>query len=195
MDVLDSQTVYQGFGRVDRYRLRHRVHGGGWSQVVDREVLTRGDAAALIPYDPVRDEVVLIEQFRMGPFAAGDHPWLLEVVAGMIEPGESPRDVAARECLEECGASPKAIEAAFSYYPTPAAVREVLHVFCGWVDGAGLPDHLGLQDEGEYIRVLPTPRLTAEQWLAEGKIRNGLTIMAIQWLKLNHQALKEKWAD
>lgn len=193
VEVISRSTVFEGYSRVDRLRLRHKIHDDNWSTVVDREVFRRGSAAALIPYDPKTDTIVLIEQFRMGPFITGSHPWMLEVVAGMIDEGETPEEVAVRECLEECGAVPKAVEHVFSYFPSPGAISETIHLYCGHIDSHDLPDVLGLHDEGEYIKVLPVPRLEAEAMLEKGQFNNGLTIMAVQWLKLNHAALRQRW--
>ena len=103
VDVIEKRTVFQGHQRVDVYRLRHSLYRGGMGAEIRREVIDRGHAILVLPYDPVRDEVVLIEQFRMGPFVRGDRPWCLEVVAGIIEDGEALEDVVRREAREEAG--------------------------------------------------------------------------------------------
>ncbi|MEQ8695449.1 MAG: NUDIX domain-containing protein, partial [Bauldia litoralis] len=102
VDILEKTTPYKGRFQIDRYRLRYHRFDGAWSEPVLREVFERGHAAAVLPYDPVRDEVVLIEQFRPGPLAAGEaSPWLIEIVAGIIDPGETPEEVVRREADEE----------------------------------------------------------------------------------------------
>src|SRR5512143_2878914 len=103
IEIVERRIGYRGYFRLDVYRLRHRLHEGGWSDVISREVLERGHAAAALLYDPARDAVVMIEQFRVGALAAGRAPWLCELVAGIIETGETPIDVARREALEEAG--------------------------------------------------------------------------------------------
>ena len=103
VEVMHRSTTYRGFFRVDRFRLRHRLFAGGMSQAVTREVFERGDAVAVLPYDPVRDAVVLVEQFRIGAFAREQSPWLMEIIAGTIEKGERPDAVARREAQEEAG--------------------------------------------------------------------------------------------
>ncbi|MCW5618089.1 MAG: NUDIX domain-containing protein, partial [Nitrosomonas sp.] len=100
IDILDKKTCYQGFFRLDRYRLRHRLFNGEWSQPITRELFERGHAAAVLPYDPIRDEVILIEQFRIGALEAPGGPWLTEIIAGIIEAGETPEDVIKRESME-----------------------------------------------------------------------------------------------
>jgi 8-oxo-dGTP pyrophosphatase MutT (NUDIX family) len=103
VEVLEKTTPYRGFFRMDVYRLRHRKFDGGWTQELSREVFERGHAVAVLPYDPERDRVILIEQFRIGAYAAGLDAWLLETVAGVIEESESAQDVARREAHEEAG--------------------------------------------------------------------------------------------
>ncbi|MGH7005896.1 MAG: NUDIX domain-containing protein, partial [Alphaproteobacteria bacterium] len=101
VEVLEKTTVWKGRFQIDRYKLRHKLHDGGWSEPFIREVFERGHAAAVLPYDPIRDLVVLIELFRPGAYAAGRHPWLVEVVAGIIDPGEAVENVVRREAWEE----------------------------------------------------------------------------------------------
>ncbi len=96
VEVIRCEDVYQGYLKVRRYRLRHRLFDGSWSTEMTREVMERAHAVAVLPYDPTRDEVVLIEQFRMGIFDAGHDPWSIECVAGLIEADESLEDVAYR---------------------------------------------------------------------------------------------------
>ena len=105
VEILDKETAFQGYFRIDRYRLRHRLFAGGWSEAITREVFERGHVVGVLPYDPIEDRVVLIEQFRIGAYAAGFSPWLIEIVAGVIEAGEEPEEVARRETLEETGCS------------------------------------------------------------------------------------------
>src|SRR4051794_21893371 len=103
IEVMSRTEPYAGFLRIERYQLRHRLFAGGWTPPLAREVCVRGAASGVLPYDPERDAVVLVEQFRMGPFAAGKAPWMMEIVAGVMDDGETPEDVAARESIEESG--------------------------------------------------------------------------------------------
>jgi ADP-ribose diphosphatase len=104
--VIERSVAYRGYVRVERYRLRHRLFAGGWSGEIVREVIERGHAVAVLPYDSVRDQVVLLEQFRVAAHAGGHAPWQTEIVAGIIEDGEDEIEVAHRETVEECGCEP-----------------------------------------------------------------------------------------
>ena len=196
VEIIDRATVYQGYFRLDRYRLRHRLFAGGWSKEISREVLERGHAAALLPYDPERDAVVLIEQFRAGPFArgAGDSPWLLEIVAGIIDGEETPEFVVRREAAEEAGLTITETIPIASYYASPGAVSEHIEVYLGRVDSAGAGGIHGLESEGEDIRVVPVSFETAMTWLAAGRIMASPAIVALQWLALNRDRVRERWA-
>lgn len=191
VELLHRETVFQGYFRVDRYRLRHRLFGGGWSRPVQRELFERGHAAAVLPYDPQRDSVLLIEQFRIGPYAHGGSPWQIEIVAGIIHDAETAADVARREALEEAGCSigPELLPIA-AYYMSPGAVSEHLTLYCALTDLTGAGGIHGVADEDEDIRVHVLPIATALEWLAAGRIQNSPAIIALQWLALNRTRLQ-----
>jgi ADP-ribose pyrophosphatase len=193
VEIVDKATVYKGRFQIDRYRLRHKRHDGSWSETFAREVFERGHAAAVLPYDPVLDRVVLIEQFRPGAYAAGRHPWLIEIVAGIIEPGEPPEDVARREALEEANVEITAIEKVASFLMTPGACSEAVTFFVGRTDSRGAGGVHGLAHEHEDIRVFTVSTDEAAAMLASGKIENALAIIAIQWLLLNRMQLRDRW--
>jgi len=193
VDILESSTVWQGFFRVDRLRLRHRLFAGGWSRPIVREVFERGHAAAILPYDPVRDEVVLIEQFRAGALTAGAEPWLIEIVAGIVEEGESPEDVVRREIAEEAGCTALDILPVMDVFTTPGGSSERISIFCGRVDAAGVGGIHGLDDEGEDIRVFSETPEAALQRVADGSVRNITAVAALQWLALNKAAVRARW--
>ena len=196
VEVIDKTTAYQGYFRLDRYRLRHRLFAGGWSKEISREILERGHAAAVLPYDPAGDAVVLIEQFRAGPFArgAGDSPWLLEIVAGIIDGEETPERVARREAVEEAGLEITEMIPIVGYYASPGAVSEHIEVYLGRVDSAGAGGVHGLEAEGEDIRVVPVSFDEAMAWLAAGRIMASPAIIALQWLALNRDEVRQRWA-
>jgi len=193
VDILESKTVWQGFFRVDRLRLRHRLFAGGWGRPIMREVFERGHAAAILPYDPVRDEVVLIEQFRVGALTAGAEPWLIEIVAGIIEGTESAEDVVRREILEEAGCATTDVLPIMDVFTTPGGSSERIAIFCGRVDASGVGGIHGLGDEGEDIRVFTESPAAALQRIADGTIVNIIAVAALQWLALNRDALRERW--
>ncbi len=124
IEIISRDEVYGGYMRVEAYRLRHRRHAGGWTDEMRRELVERGHAVAVLPYDPARDEVVLIEQFRIGAYAAGRPPWQIEIVAGIIEAGETAEDVARRECVEECGCKLDALVHVHDFRPSPGVLSE-----------------------------------------------------------------------
>lgn len=191
VEVLQRETVFQGYFRVDRYRLRHRLFGGGWSRPFQRELFERGHAAAVLPYDPQRDSVLLIEQFRIGPYAHGGSPWQIEIIAGILHNDETAADVARREALEEAGCrlGPDLLPIA-AYYMSPGAVSEHLTLYCAVTDLAGVGGIHGVQDEDEDIRVHVVPFAQALEWLAAGRIQNSPLIIALQWLALNRPGLQ-----
>ena len=193
VEVLSRTAAHAGFLTVQHYRLRHRLLAGGWTPPLEREVCVRGTAAGLLPYDPDRDTVVLVEQFRMGPFVAGDPPWMTEIVAGMVEPGETPEAVASRECVEEAGCAPSALLPIARYFPSPGGLSERVHLFCGRVDSREAGTAGGLAHDHEDIRVRVVPWRTVRAGLARSDYANAATLLALQWLALNRARVRRRW--
>ncbi|MDX8402746.1 MAG: NUDIX domain-containing protein [Mariprofundaceae bacterium] len=177
--IEDERTLYRGFFRLDALTIRHERFDGG-EQTVRRELLERGDAVAVLLYDPEADEVLLIEQFRVGPAVRKDDPWLIEVVAGMIDEGETPREAAMREAIEEAGHAPRELIHLARYYSTPGGSSERIDLFLGIVDKHA-PDNNGggVDHEGEDIRRFWLPRAVAMRWLVEGRINSGAPMLAL----------------
>ncbi|MBT5413399.1 MAG: NUDIX domain-containing protein, partial [Rhodospirillaceae bacterium] len=171
----------------------HRLFAGGWSGDVVREVFERGHAAAVLPYDPARDAVVLIEQFRIGAFAAGEPAWLTEVIAGIVEEGETPDDVARREAVEEAGLTIAALEPVTTFFVSPGGTTQTTALFVGRVDSAGVGGIHGLDEEHEDIRASTMSFDDAMAMGADGRIREAATLIALQWLALNRDRLRTKW--
>ncbi len=136
-----------------KYAFKHKLFEGGWSNVVTREVFERGHAIAVLPYDPVLDEFVLIEQVRIGALPTSSSPWLLEVVAGIIDAGETPEHVCYRETKEEAGLEIKKLHKALSYLSSPGGTTERLHIYIGLVDASNAKGVHGLEYESEDILV------------------------------------------
>lgn len=177
-----------------KYRFKHRLFAGGWSDVVEREMFERGHAAAMLPYDPIKDQVVIIEQIRVGALEH-DHPWQLEIVAGMIDRDESVEDVIRREAHEEAGLEVGRVIPMTSYYPSSGGCSEKLDIFVGEVDASKAEGIHGLDYEDEDIRVHVISREEAYQWVKDGKLENAASIIAVQWLQLNHLELKSQWVS
>jgi len=193
VEIIARETLYTGFFSLVRYRFRHRLFNGGMSGEVQREIFERGHAAVLLPYDPVRDEVVLIEQIRIAAFDTSDTPWLLEMVAGMIEAGESDEEVARREANEEAGLAVGRVKRMLSYLASPGGTSERTAVLVGEVDATQASGIHGLVDENEDIRVHVVSREQAYQWVEEGTINNAASVIALQWLQLHYESLQNEW--
>jgi ADP-ribose diphosphatase len=178
-------TLFEKYFRLDEFSLSHELFGGGDSPVFTREIFERGSVVAVLPYDPERRKVVLIEQFRAGAIEDPDGPWLIESVAGVIEPGESTQQVALRECVEEAGCEIRQLEIISQYYVSPGGTSEHCSLYCGLVDSDGVAGIHGLADENEDIRVMVVDAEEAFAWVREGRIRSSASIIALQWLELN----------
>jgi len=192
--VLEHEPVFQGYFRVDRYRLCHEQHAGGIGPEISREVFERGHIAAVLPVDPRLHKVVLIEQFRPGAYAAGWQPWLLECVAGVIEPGETAAELARREAAEEAGLIVEDLEFIARFLSSPGACSETVELFCGRVDASAAGGVHGLAEEGEDIRVQVFSVDEALALLANGRIVNAKTVIALQWLAMHYETLCTRWA-
>ena len=193
VEIIARETLYSGFFSMELYRFRHRLFNGEMSGEIRREIFERGHAAVLLPFDPVRDEVVLVEQVRIAAYDTSDTPWLLEMVAGMIEEGESVEDVARREALEEAGLVVGRTKPVLSYLASPGGTSERLSIMVGEVDATTAEGIHGLADENEDIRVHVVSREQAYQWVEEGKIDNAASVIALQWLQLHYQTLRNEW--
>ena len=194
VQVESEERISDGYLKVTQYLIRHEQYDGSWTQTLSREVMERGEVAAVLPFDPVRNEVVLIEQFRVGSWAAEwAQPWLVECVAGVVEAGETAEEMVKREAREEAGCDITALEPIARYFSTPGACSEKVDLFCGRVDAAGLGGVHGLAEEGEDIRATVWPVAEALAMLETGQICNSMTLIALQWLAGHHATLSEKW--
>jgi ADP-ribose pyrophosphatase len=195
IEIVEHRTAYQGFFKIDVVRLRHRLFDGGWTPVFRREVFERGTAAAVLPYDPSRDEVVLIEQFRLPAHLAGYRAWQLEVVAGIIDKeGESGADVVRREAQEEAGLEILELAPMHRFLVSPGGTTEVLDLYCGRVDSSGAGGIFGLPDEHEDIRAVVKRWDEVLSLLRNGGIENGFTLLALYWLMAHREELRRRWA-
>jgi ADP-ribose pyrophosphatase len=191
--VLEQETVFSGYFSVRRLTLQHRCFGGGWSQPIVREVFDRGDCVGVLPYDPATDSVVMIEQFRPGAIRGDQSPWMLELIAGVIDSGESDEQVAHREAMEEAGCVMSELLPIATVIPSAGACSEQIRLFCGRVSRAAIGGIHGLAEEGEDILVHAVTRPDALAMLAADRIPNGHTLIALQWLQIHGEALRERW--
>ena len=180
VEVLDKTTPFEGYFQVDVYKFRHRKFDGGWTEPLTREVFERGHAAAVLLYDPDRDAVVMLEQFRIGAFAAGVESWLIEVVAGIIDAGQTADQVARREAVEEAGLEVGDMVPIGTFLMTPGGSSETLAMFCGRVDSEGAGGIHGLDHEQEDIRVfVVSPEEALRRAMAQ-QCPNANTVIALQ---------------
>ena len=193
VEVVEREECFRGFYKLDRLHLRHRLFAGGMGKLINRELFVRHDAVCVLPYDPRRDEVVLIEQFRVGALDKSANPWLLELVAGLIDKDEQPEEVARREAVEEAGLMLGALWPVCAYYPSPGGSDERVHLFVGRCDSVGAGGIHGLEEEGEDIRVHVLPFEDALARVRDGRIDNAASIMALQWLALNRDEVRGLW--
>lgn len=195
-ELLDKKTVYDGYFQMVRYRLRHTLFAGGWSGEMVREVFERGHAASVLLYDPLLDKVVMLEQFRVGAINTdGENhtAWLWEVVAGIIEPGETVTDVVHREAQEEAGCIVSDLILMYNYLVSPGGTTESNVIFCGRVDASQAGGIHGLAQEHEDIKVHVLPVTTALDMLRNGQIRSAPAIIALQWLALYKNEVRQRW--
>lgn len=193
VEIIDKAICYEGFFRIEKYRLRHRLFSGGWSHPLTREIFERGHAAAVLPYDPIRDEVILIEQFRIGALTAAGGPWLMEIVAGMIEAGETAQDVVKRESIEEADCIISDLIPLYDFLVSPGGTTERVALFCGRVDTTHAGGIHGATGEDEDIKVHVVAWDAALASLKSGQINSASAIIALQWLALNRNHVRTLW--
>lgn len=189
--IEEHKPLYQGFYKMDQLTIRHQRFEGG-TLTIKRELMDRHDAVCVLLVDLKNDALVFVEQFRVGALRE-DNPWLLELVAGLIDKDESPEDVARREAHEEAGVKVGRMQFITRYLPSPGGTNERVHLYVGEVNSEEAHGIHGLDDEGEDIRVHAVPFKTAYEWLDNGAINNAASIIALQWLQLNLTDLKTAW--
>jgi ADP-ribose pyrophosphatase len=189
VDLVEKEPAFNGFFKVFKYHLKHRTFDGGWTDVITREVMERGHAIAMLPYDPRTQEFVMIEQFRVGALQTSNKPWLLEIVAGMIEEGETEEDVCRREAQEEAGIEVKELIKLTDYLPSPGGTTERLHIYLGIVDAQNAEGVHGLEYENEDILVHKVSESDAYKLLINGEFDNSATIISLQWFFLHKKEL------
>lgn len=193
VELVDHVVAYQGYFRVGRYRFRHGLYQGGQSEIIEREVFERGQAAAILPYDPRRDEVVLIRQFRAGSYVAGRHAWTWEIVAGIIEDGESSEEVVRREAMEEASLEIREVIPVHNVIVSPGACSEGCAIFLGHSETTNAGGVFGLESEGENILVRAVPFAEVRTMLEHGEIDNAIAVIGLQWLALHRDEVRARW--
>lgn len=195
IDIIEKRTVFQGYFRVDAYTLRHGRFDGGWTRPMRREVFERGHAAALLPYDPGRRQFVLCEQFRVGAFAGGMDPWQIEVVAGIIEDGETPEAVVRRESEEEAGRAVLDLWPVQRYLASPGGTSETVHLYLGRISADGAGGLFGVPGEDEHIRARVVAEDELRTLMDDGRLTNAATLIMAQWFFLNRDRVCAAWKE
>ena len=191
--VINKKLLAKGFLKLEAFELKHDLFEGGESQPLVRELLDRGQAAAVLPYDPVRDELVLIEQFRVGALDEPGGPWVIEIIAGLQEPGEPADELVHREAEEAAGCKISELIPVHNYYSSPGSSNEKIQIYFARTETEGLGGIHGIDEEGEDIRVHVISSETAFEWLDNGRIDSALPIIALQWFRLNRDSIRERW--
>jgi ADP-ribose pyrophosphatase len=195
VEIADATTVGARHLRIDTFRFRHRLFSGEWSGERSYDVLRRGQAVAIVLYDPDRDAVVLVEQFRLPALFAGSSPWQLEAAAGLIDTAETPEAVAIRETHEETGltltSEPIRIQ---RYLSSSGNSDESVTLFCGRVDAAAAGGVHGLPEEHEDIRAVVKTLAEIEALIDAGAIESGHTLIGLHWLLRHRERLQRLWA-
>lgn len=187
--LTSRETVYEGFYQIDTISFSHDLHEGGSTGDVQRELFVRGNVVGVIAYDPSSDRVALLEQFRIGAMHQSPDPWLMEIVAGMIDTDETPEEVAIREAREEAGLELKNLSLVSHYLASPGASTEEVFVYYAETDLSDVGGHHGLAEEDEDIRVVTVLAEEAFDMMDKRVIKNALSIIGLQWLKLHRAGL------
>ncbi|MBT8449440.1 MAG: NUDIX domain-containing protein [Gammaproteobacteria bacterium] len=191
--IINKTRIFQGYFAIDEYELQHRLFDGGWSAQFKRELFERGHAVAVILYDPKRDEVILLEQFRVGALTSERTPWMIECVAGIVEPNETPEQVAIREVEEEAGVIIDTVELIGKFYTTPGGSSESISLYCARVNSEDVGGVHGLEYENEDIRVFSLAVNEVKERLNTGYFENATALLSMQWLVLNKERLQASW--
>ncbi|MDX1526529.1 MULTISPECIES: NUDIX domain-containing protein [Pseudidiomarina] len=190
--IIAKEVVREGFLSIYQYQVQHRLFAGGWSPTFTREIMDRGHAVVVLPYDPKLDALVVLEQFRIGALEDPHSPWLIEFVAGMMDQeDEQPEEVAHRELMEEAGLTTDVLHHAITYWSTPGGCTEQITVYVAEVDSSQASRHGGLASEHEDIRVHVLPFTDVVSLLEQGKINNAASVIGLQWMQLHKRKFEQ----
>jgi ADP-ribose pyrophosphatase len=196
LDIISAETGFTRHLQVDVVRFRNRLFAGGWSEERVFDVVRRGEAVSVLLYDPDRDSIVLVEQFRLAALFGGRSPWQVENVAGLIDTeNETPEEVARREIREESNLEPLGpLIPIQRLLPASGTLDEVIWLYCARVDSRNAAGLYGLADEHEDIRATVKTLAEAEAMLDAGEIESGHTLVALYWLLRHRDRLRREWS-
>lgn len=195
VEISNRAVLHDGFCHIERYEMRHKLFKGGWTPTYIRELMIKPRVAAALPYDPGRNKVVLIEQFRVGALGKNTTPWLIEIVAGIMDQvhEESYEELIRREMREEACLDIEVLLPVCDYLVTPGCSTEKVKLFCAKIDSTKAPKFCGLLSEYEDIKVHVVEAQEAFAAVRSGQINNAAAIIALQWLELNLESVNKKW--
>ena len=184
--IINKNKIHDGFFKLHELTFTHQKHNGKWSSEIKREIFSGAHVATVLPYDPINKRLLLLQQFRPGLLSRKDDPIIIEIVAGIIDQGELPKDAAKRECWEETGCSVKKLKKILSYYPAPGSSESFYHLFLAEIESFNGNRIMGQKDEGEDILVSSYSVNEVRNLMEKKKILNGLTLIALQWFFLEY---------
>ncbi len=184
--IINKKKLYSGFFELSKLEFKHQKHDGSWTEQVDREIFGGAHVSTLLPYDPIRDEIILIQQFRAGVISRYDDDYLYEIVAGIIDKNETPEETAKRECFEETGCKVNNLRKIHSYFPAPGSSESYYHLFLGEINSFDGEKIMGLETENENILVRSFKVNQVKNMLLKKEIKNGITLIALQWFFLEY---------
>ena len=183
--ILDRKKIHDGFFKMNEVTLKCKKYDGNWSNEIKREIFGGAKVSAILPYDPKNRKIVLIQQFRAGTIFKDSENYLDEIVAGIIDPGETPEDTAKRECLEETGCEVSNLRSIQGYFPAPGSSESFYNLFLGEVIAPDKEIIRGLKIENEDILVKSYSFDEVRTKMKKKEILNGITLIALQWFFLN----------
>ena len=193
VEIIEKKPIYRGHLTVDEFILQHKLFEGGQTNPISREVVSRANAVGVLPYDPIRDEVVVIRQFRVGVMAAQHNPWLVESVAGLVEENERPEEVARRETKEEAGCEITELHHICDFFSSPGMLSEVVTMYCGITDTTNAGGYHGLEQEDEDIETLVVPWSQLCNDIDAKKYFDPKIMLAVMWLTPRRTELRKRF--
>lgn len=188
VNIYEKKRCFDGFFKIDRWWFDHKRFDGSVAESLMREIIIRDGAVAVLPYDPSRDEILLIEQLRVATIGKSESPWLIELIAGVIDrEGERLEEVAMREAKEEAGLCLTNMIPIYEYFNSAGGSSEKTYLFLALCALENAGGYYGLPEEHEDIHAFTLKREEAMAWLHEGKIVNASAIIALQWLNAEYK--------
>jgi ADP-ribose pyrophosphatase len=194
VEIIGQSVAYAGFLHLAQYRVRVATPGGGPGETLYRERIEGLRAAAVLPFDPANERIILVKQFRIGALGAPSGAWLLEPPGGLIDEGESPEAAARREAWEEAGCRLGPLAPILRCQTSPGVSDECVSLYCGAVDSDSVATTGGRHGEGEWTEVVNLDLDTAIRDLGRGMLTAATLIISVQWLAVNRRRLVDLWS-